>query len=137
MVREVVVADVRPGVVGLASLPWALGDPLSPGGPGAWVRLGPASWRVLVPLLPGMVRWVEVAASRRLEVGADVPIAPRRGVLALDGECEIVLTPTMHVTVRLSAAGPRVVDVPATLAAAVQVGYFLHEEDASTEGGIP
>jgi hypothetical protein len=134
-VSEVIIADVRPGVIGLSSLGAALGDSGRPPGAGLRARLGPGPYRALVPLLPGVIQWVEVASSEPLEVGAAVALDPRWGVLALDGEREVLLTPDTHLTVRLSAEGPWVVDVPAALGAASRAGHFRKPADTGETGG--
>jgi hypothetical protein len=49
-------------------------------------------------------------------------------VLALDGERERVLRTGERVSIRLSAEGPYVVDIPAALQQAARTGFFVQSE---------
>lgn len=129
-IREVFLAEVRPGAIGLSSLGAALGVAETDGA-GMWVRTGAGPRRVLAPILPGVVKWVGIESFLPLRVGKVLPIRHESGVVALDGEREIVLTPHSHLAVRLSMAGPWVVDVQGVLALAARSGYFVVRRAAS------
>lgn len=124
-IREVFLAEIRPGAIGLSSLGAALGVTPETDGAGMWVRTGTGPRRVLAPVLPGVVTWVGIERFQPLRVGEVLPIRHRGGVLALDGEREIVITPYSRLAVRLSMAGPWVVDVQGVLALAARAGYFV------------
>jgi hypothetical protein len=78
--------------------------------------------QVLVPLAPGLVRWVGVRAHRPIKPGEQITFQPGGGTIALDGERELELSMSSVVEVRLRADGPYVVNVAATLTAAAHAG---------------
>ena len=88
---------------------------------GLHVRLGPGRDKVLATVAPGLVETVEVADWQMIEVGGpEVVIDLRPATIALDGERTFTLKADSQVTVRLSADGPRVVDLNAALSIAAQ-----------------
>ena len=119
--REVVVTFAPAGAVGLSAVAGML-DPVPRDAPhGLHVRLAdPATAErvVAVPLAPGLVEPVGVAAVRRLAPGEAVDVAPGGGSLALDGEREIELHASETVRVRLSDRGPLTIDVDEAMAQA-------------------
>jgi hypothetical protein len=125
-VREVFLASVRPGILGLSALGSALAG-INPGsdGEGLWIRTGDGPFQVLAPILPGVLAWVQVEAFLPMRLGDALPVHHQEGILALDGEREIPIRPGVQYTVRLSDSGPWVVDVQKVLARASQEGYFL------------
>ena len=81
---------------------------------------------VLAALAPGLMRSVAVAEHAVLLPGQPVQLSTSHGVIALDGEREMVF----HVdgprpTVELSLNGPLVIDVEATMALAARHGLFV------------
>jgi hypothetical protein len=117
---EAVVAFASPSAVGLSAVAAAV-SPVPRGAPyGLHLRLAPperAPTVVTVPLAPGLVVEVGVAAARRVAAGEALALAPMAGCLALDGEREHELGPVDRVTVRV-ARGPLVIDVDAVMAGA-------------------
>ena len=88
---------------------------------GLRIILGPGGGKVLATVAPGLVETVEVADWDVIEVGGpEAVIDPRPGTIALDGERTFSLQADSQVTVRLSADGPRVVDLDAALSIAAQ-----------------
>ena len=88
---------------------------------GLRIKLGPGGGKVLATVAPGLVETVEVADWEVIEAGGpEAVIDPRPGTIALDGERTFSLQPDSQVTVRLSADGPRVVDLDAALSIAAQ-----------------
>jgi hypothetical protein len=112
-VRALVLTRAAPWAVGLS----AIGGQLRPLGPdepaGLYVKLGPGP-EILAAIAPGMVARVPVAAWRL--VGLTLTSGTR--TVALDGERELAVEG--EVTASVTAAGPRVVDIRATLEAAVR-----------------
>ena len=119
---EAVVAFASPGAVGLSAVAAAVSPVPRAARNGLHLRLaspGLAPTVVTVPLAPGLVTEVGVVQARRVDPGEAVPLTPLAGCLALDGERELELGPSDHVTVRL-AEGPLVIDVDAVLALAAR-----------------
>jgi predicted polyphosphate/ATP-dependent NAD kinase len=125
----------EPDGIGLSSVPGLLCP--SPRSDPSGVALSlcpPAEARYVVhaPIAPGLVVPVGVRSWRRLEVGSQVEVSCTRGLVAVDGEREIAFTGRPHgeqPRIRLSADGPRCVDIPAVLAQAARTG--LLRRDAS------
>lgn len=125
-VREVVLARVTSAAIGLSALGGALLDDGTgdENRPGMHITLGESDQQVLVPLAPGLITWVGVTAHQRLEIDSEVHLQSNTGTIALDGEREIELPTAAQITVKLRADGPYVVNVSATIAAAVQAGHL-------------
>jgi hypothetical protein len=96
-------------VVGMASVAAAFG-PL-PDHCARYLRFGPGQ-TVRAALAPGLVRDVEIAEARDLEVGEPVSVDPRVRLLALDGERRL----TADGTVLTPRTGPYLLDPAAALA---------------------
>jgi predicted polyphosphate/ATP-dependent NAD kinase len=121
--RTVITTRAACDVIGLSAIGgFVSGMRLDPR-EGLLLELGAGGQRTLVPVAPGLVAEVGVAAHRRLQIGDAVPIlAP--GMVALDGERTLALQPGVKVQVVLSEHGPCVVDVRAALRLAVDSGFF-------------
>ena len=123
--REIVLTRADPAAVGLA----AIGGAITSIGPdddaGLHVRIGGGgeARRVRAPLAPGLVRDVSIGAVRRLDMAAIVPVAGP-ALLAFDGEREVFLAEGQSAQLRLTRAGPPVVDVDACLRAAREAGFL-------------
>ncbi|MBE3559264.1 MAG: NAD(+)/NADH kinase [Ktedonobacteraceae bacterium] len=124
LIREVILSRVVPASIGISALGGALLDhtPAGEQRPGMHITLGNGGRHVLATLAPGLVKWVGVAAHRRLAPGESVHLCPGGGTIALDGEREIVLAADSSVAVQLCADGPVVLDVPTALEAAARAG---------------
>jgi predicted polyphosphate/ATP-dependent NAD kinase len=122
-VSEALVTFASPAAVGLSAVAAAVA-PVPRAAPfGLHLRLAPparAARVVTVPLAPGLIAEVGVADARRVVPGQAVDLVPRAGCLALDGEREVELGPSDHVSVRLGP-GPLVIDVDAVMARASQL----------------
>ena len=98
---------------------------------GVAVLLGPVpetSTAVLAPIAPGLVLPVGVRSFRVLEVGETVTVETPHGTVAVDGEREIEFCGTDPPTVRLTADGPRCVDVTAVLTEAARTGLLVQRQ---------
>lgn len=67
------------------------------------------------PIAPGIVHKIQVANWAILQQDETYQIGLQRGTIALDGEREIELLPTLNAEVRLNVEGPWVVDFDKTL----------------------
>lgn len=129
-IREVVLAHADPCNIGLSSIGgFLLPEPLAPA-EGLLVEVGAAgegAREVLAPVAPGVIRPIPVKSHRRLAAGDTVVVDRCPAVLALDGERKLVLQAGRPLAFRISLDGPRVVDIPAVLRQAAQLGWFIHE----------
>lgn len=114
----------EPGAIGLS----AIGAHLEPidqsEDAGLWIELGGDALTVLAPIVPGVVRSVPIASWRRIALDRPIAFQPGAGVLAVDGEKEHELATTTTFTVRVTRAGPRLVDMRRTIAIAARAGLF-------------
>ena len=126
-ISEVVVAFGEVGAVGLSSVAGLL-DPVGRSDPwGLHLRLAPppdADVVISVPLAPGLVVPVGIAAATRIAIGEIVSIEAATGCIALDGEREIEVTSPGPVEITLGFDGPAVIDVDAVMAEAARCGML-------------
>jgi predicted polyphosphate/ATP-dependent NAD kinase len=124
LVRELFCTFAEPNAVGLSSIAARVCPTPRTAGHGVAVRLAApgdsagdselVTQIVQAPIAPGLVREVAIAGWHRLRVGESHAV-PGGGVLALDGERELVLRRDDQAVVTLSARGPRCIDVSRTL----------------------
>ena len=111
---ELVAATCNPAAVGLSAVAGLLAPDGQSKGLGLYVRFAsdPAQARMVlqVALAPGLVVPVAIREFRPLELGDIVVLGDGGGVLALDGESEIELSPGESVTVR-PTTGPTRIDI--------------------------
>jgi predicted polyphosphate/ATP-dependent NAD kinase len=125
LVRELAVTFAEPHAVGLSAIAGAI-RPCGRREPsGRLLRMGDGR-NVLAALAPGLMRSVPVAEHAPLLPGQPVGLWTSHGVIALDGEREMVFhADGPRPTVELSLDGPLVVDVEATMALAAQHGLLV------------
>lgn len=126
-VRQIVLARGQPHGVGFSSVGGNLPGMTLGTHQGLAIEIGPGELEVLASVAPGVVRWMPVEAYTVLGVGDSVLVSEAPAVLALDGERQIELYPEDRVEIRLSDAGPSVVDIPAALRRAVDAGFFVRD----------
>src|SRR5438270_5154637 len=126
LVREVVLSRIAPATIGLSALGGAILTSTVEVSEraGMHIVLGDGGREVMAALAPGIIKWVGVRETRKLQVDDVVQFRPGTGTVALDGEREIEIPMTSVVEVRLCADGPFVVDVPAALEGAAHAGHF-------------
>ena len=118
-VRALVLTRAEPWSVGLSAIGGGL-RPLGPDEPmGLYVELGDGP-RVVAAVAPGVVARVPVRRWRLLELHEPVAFAADARTVALDGERELAVDGGATAAVTLN--GPRLVDIRATLQAAVANG---------------
>jgi hypothetical protein len=124
VVREVVLARVTPATIGFSALGGALLNSNDEQGQhsGMHIILDEHGEQILVPLAPGLIRWVGIKEHKQIEPDERVTFQPGSGTVALDGEREFEVSTTSTVEVRLCSDGPYVVNVAATLTAAAHAG---------------
>lgn len=121
--RELVVTIAEPGAIGLSAIAAAVAPCRRDDVAGRHLTFGAAGRRVLAPIAPGLVRSVDVTTAATLPPGEDLVMRSRSGVLALDGEREVILDGEAPI-VTLLTDGPLVIDVPRILQVAAADGWF-------------
>ena len=120
--RAVIACIAEPASVGLSAIAGLL-VPVDRRSPrGVYVLLG-GPHTVRVPIAPGSFADVPYWSADEVELGQSVTMRGP-GLLSFDGERDRVLGLHATATVRILADGPRVIDVEATLAAAVAAKHF-------------
>ena len=123
-IREIVLARAEPHNLGMSSIGGLL-HPIGPRDPaGMYLRLGEGETRVLAPVSPGLVIPGPVQSHRLLSLGDVVVLEPAACPIAVDGERQLEVYPHQRVSVRLTADGPRVVDVEKCLCEAAEHGVL-------------
>jgi predicted polyphosphate/ATP-dependent NAD kinase len=120
LVRELAVTFAEPHAIGLSAIAGAVSPCGRQEPSGRLLRMGEGR-TVLAALAPGLVRSVPVAEHAALLPGQPVALSTSHGVIALDGEREMVFhADGPRPTVELSPDGPFVIEVVATMALAAQ-----------------
>lgn len=124
-IQEVVLARAEPFSIGLSAIGGYL-EPTPPGEEeGIFLEVGSGGTTVLAPIAPGLIRPIPVKSHRRIQIGESISINRTPTVIALDGERKFTLRQGERVDIRLSQAGPLVVDIQRTLQYAAQIGWFV------------
>ncbi len=124
--REIVVTIAEPGAIGLSAIAAAVAPCGRDASGGRHLVLGTSNRAVIAPIAPGLIRSVGVVEVATLDPGEPLRLRSTAGVLAFDGEREVVLSGTDPPVVTLSLGGPLVIDVPSVLLLAAERGWF-HE----------
>jgi len=112
--RQLIVTTAEPATIGLSSIAARVAPVSRQEFGGVHLRFGPGE-TVRAPIAPGLYHDVEIASYERLDLGQSVTMEGP-GVLAFDGERDVVLAPGQSVSITLNANGPWVVDPTAALA---------------------
>ena len=131
-VSEIVAAIAEPDSVGLSAIAAAVAPVRRHEAGAAHVRLGctpgsesaPGGRRIRAAVMPGSYSDIDIALCERLTFGQPVTLRGP-GVLALDGEREIVLGAGERATITVNPDGPYVIDVGAAVAAAQRRRYLF------------
>lgn len=127
--RELAVTIAEPTAIGFSAIAAAVAPCRRDEPSGRHALLGRGRREVLVPIAPGLVRSVGVLATRHLHPGEPFEMRSTTGVLAIDGEREIVLDGIAPI-LTLTTEGPLVVDVPAVLGLAADAGWLTLPDKA-------
>lgn len=126
LLRALIACIAEPAAVGLSSIAGLMLPVDRRASGGVHVVLG-GSHRMRAPLAPGMFFDVDYTSVDALPPSTPITLTGP-GVLSFDGERDKVLSPGAIATVEIRADGPRVIDVDATIAAAVRTRHF-HRPD--------
>ena len=72
----------------------------------------------MAPIAPGLIHMICVEQHRVFKQGEHLEIEPAPGVIALDGEREVLIRESEKFTVNINPDGPVVVDLNKTLESA-------------------
>ena len=125
-IQELFVTVAKPDSIGMSAIvgSYTAIDELAP--EGYYMQCGtPAKARTMAAIAPGLLHPVNIRDGRKMSFGERIRVDTRAGMLALDGEREVEFLQKDVVEIELSAEGPYVVDVPATLCCAANNGLFI------------
>ena len=130
---ELFCAFAEPDAIGLSSILGQVSPVARHESHGVTARItAEAALQVLAPIAPGLVARVGVREIEPMRPGSVHPIDARAGVIAVDGERELIFEQGERPAVRLRADGPRCVDVPAVLAASARLGLLRRARQGSS-----
>lgn len=122
-IKEVFLTRISPANIGLSAIGGYLPGVELKAGDGLHIRLGAGDLRLKAPIAPGLVRELSIASYGAFGQGDDVPLATRPAMIALDGEREFGVHADERVSVRISAAGPIVLNIEKTLELATRRAF--------------
>jgi hypothetical protein len=118
-IRELFLTTASPAKIGLSSIGGWLQRIDSASNQGLYVKLGEqGGTQVMAPIAPGLIHKVCVEQHRVFKPGEQLNIGSAAGVIALDGEREVLLRENEQFTVNINPDGPMVVDLNKTLESA-------------------
>ncbi|MGC7873352.1 ATP-NAD kinase family protein [Desulfosporosinus sp. SYSU MS00001] len=127
-IRKVVVTRGEPDNIGISSIAGNLHPIGITESKGMAIDLGPGNISLMAPLAPGLIRPIQVAAYKILEIGEEINGEKGPLVIALDGEREVEVGEGEEVSFQLTFEGPRVADPRLVLRQAVAKGYSQGEQ---------
>ena len=123
-IRALFLTEARPTEIGLTAIGGWLGLEPAPPGHALAVYTGTGKGRRLVaPIAPGLFVPVTVNRHYFFDRQASQQIPLRNGVIALDGEREVLIS-ERQLTVNINPSGPRVINVISALQAAAATGML-------------
>ncbi|MHB1131251.1 MAG: ATP-NAD kinase family protein [Chloroflexota bacterium] len=124
--QHLVLARAGLHYIGLSSVGGAFYPEGLPEGQALYLEMGAGGRAVIAPLAPGLIHRVGIRQAMLLPFGEPLELTLSNCTIALDGEREIAIAAKpRRATFSASATGPRVVDVPRTLALGAKAGVFL------------
>lgn len=118
-IRELFLTTASPAKIGLSSIGGWLQPIDSGSNEGLHIKLGKqGTTQVMAPIAPGLIHKVCVEQHRIFKEGELLEIGSAPGVIALDGEREVLLRENEKFTVNINPDGPTVVDLTKTLESA-------------------
>jgi predicted polyphosphate/ATP-dependent NAD kinase len=89
-----------------------------------YLELGKRGRLVVAAVAPGIIERLFVSYQRVIETGEEIEVSSAPCVLGLDGERDFEVDEGRRTTLRVVEEGPRVVDVGATMRAAMKAGVL-------------
>ncbi len=125
-ISQIFLSRCRPDSIGLS----AIGGQLCTISPreqkGLHLVLGKKSEKqVIASIGPGLIETVSIAREMQLQIGESILLEESPCVIALDGEREVEVRQDQQVSIRFSADGPFVVDVPRIMELAQRSRLFV------------
>jgi predicted polyphosphate/ATP-dependent NAD kinase len=128
-IKEIFVTAAKPDSIGISAIAGSF-HPMSGEAPGGlYIKVGEKSrLRTWAAIAPGLMRCVPIQDFGEVGFGKRIRVRTRCGMIALDGEREVVFGEKDRVEIEFAEDGPWVIDVHATLNAAAKKGLFLDKE---------
>ncbi len=125
-IKEIVACLAAPYNIGLSSVPGMIRVITQEDDLGLYVKLFGTKPRGVInaPIAPGYFRRLGIYEYSELKVGQSIRVSTEAGVIALDGEREVVFDSYDEVLLRVSRGGPYVIDYKRALKLASERGFF-------------
>ena len=122
---EVFLSRNAPSCIGFSSLAAILNRTPKKENTGTHIVIGPGGKEVMAPIAPGKIERLPIASHRLFTSREEIALnTAAGGMIALDGEREIVVNNLDKLTVRYNPNGPWVVDVDRVLSVAAENNYL-------------
>jgi predicted polyphosphate/ATP-dependent NAD kinase len=128
-IQEMVLARAEPASIGLSAVGGCLQVLGVQDDQGMYLAIGSGGTAVLAPMGPGLVMRVPVREHHLVPVGSEVTLSSDPCTIALDGERYIEVYGRRAIAVRLTQAGPRVVNITRCMEEATRAGVFQRLAD--------
>ncbi len=125
-IKEIVACLAAPYNIGLSSVPGMIKVITQDDDLGIYVKLfgGKPKEIINAPIAPGYFRRLRIYDVTELKLGQSVKVATKEGVIALDGEREVVFSEGDDIELRVSREGPYVINYREALRLASERGFF-------------
>jgi predicted polyphosphate/ATP-dependent NAD kinase len=127
-VTQIFLTRCQPDSIGLSAIGGQLRTILPDQGEGLHLCLGGEKQRVTAAIAPGLFPSIAVESAALMRVGEEIAVVDAPCVLALDGEREVEVPRGSRVSIRLSGAGPLVVNPRAAMLQAQKLGVFVETQ---------
>ena len=122
-IKEVFLTHASPTNIGLSAIGGCLPDVDLESGECLHIEFGNSEYKVTAPIAPGMMKTLSISRYSVHGSGAEIAIGRAPAMIALDGEREFAIHPEDDVSVRVSAQGPRVLQLEDALRLAKKRGF--------------
>jgi predicted polyphosphate/ATP-dependent NAD kinase len=127
-IHSVILAQQHPAAIGAAAIANSLACEPDKTNSGVWIEIGGDDGMVKIPFAPGLILPIPIKAVHWISVGESITLPGISATLALDGEREIFIREQDCYEIRVSAEGPRVINVERALEIARQSNFFVIDQ---------
>lgn len=123
--RQIFLASCNAENIGISSVGGMLQEITERENKGLYIKASSQGRQLQFPIAPGLIGRVGITEYRIMEENEEINVCAKQGVIAVDGEREIVLKPNSDVSVKMTWNGPRLVDVKRVLSDARENRLFF------------
>jgi predicted polyphosphate/ATP-dependent NAD kinase len=125
---ELIVTVAKPDCLGMSAIAGSVYPVEETDSHGLYVDMGlDGKLETWVPMAPGMMKRIKFNNFRKIKPGERIRIKALEGMVALDGEREVLFNRNDKIEVELTSYGPNVIDIHKSLNAASKEGFFIEK----------